>query len=374
MTMKTIAIVIAITIGLVGCTSLPGQGPRAADLVSSTFDEDVSPDFLAIDLDMAVVASIGDVPSVGFGKNLGSAAGAPQEQRIGLGDELLVRIWENSAEGLFSTSDSKSTEIPVAVNEDGNIYIPYVGSLQVSGVRVSVVRSRIAAALVGKAVDPDVTVLLSDNGTQTISVVGDANSPGVVPIPPSGMRLLDAVAAAGGSREPSFETQVSVIRGGSIASMRLDDILRDASNNIWLSSRDTIQLLHRPRSFTAFGAVTDSKEQLFESDTVTLAEALAQTGGLDDNLADDGGVFVFRFETAARVVEAGAEVPSRADPRRVPTIYRLDFTTPQAFFLAQSFMMQDDDIIYVANAAASEFQKFVNVILSPLIVVGNSAQ
>ena len=40
---------------------------------------------------------------------------------------------------------------------------------------------------------------------------------------------------------------------------------------------------------------------------------------------------------------------------------------PQAFFLAGSFLMQDKDILYVANAPGAEFRKFVTTILSPVL-------
>jgi polysaccharide export outer membrane protein len=51
------------------------------------------------------------------------------------------------------------------------------------------------------------------------------------------------------------------------------------------------------------------------------------------------------------------------------TIYRLDLTEPEAFFLARSFMMQDKDLIYVANAPAAEFRKFVANIVAPFLGV-----
>ena len=37
---------------------------------------------------------------------------------------------------------------------------------------------------------------------------------------------------------------------------------------------------------------------------------------------------------------------------------------PNSFFVAQSFMMDNKDVVYVSNAPIAELQKFLNVIFS----------
>ena len=46
----------------------------------------------------------------------------------------------------------------------------------------------------------------------------------------------------------------------------------------------------------------------------------------------------------------------------VSMIFRLDMRDPKSFFLAQNFQMEDQDIIYVANAKSVEFSKFLNIL------------
>jgi hypothetical protein len=46
----------------------------------------------------------------------------------------------------------------------------------------------------------------------------------------------------------------------------------------------------------------------------------------------------------------------------VSMIFRLDLRDPKSFFLAQNFQMEDQDIIYVANAKSVEFSKFLNIL------------
>lgn len=358
---------------LSACSTLPGQGP---DAVSIALNEEIGEGargFAVVALSPAIILSIGTAPRVSIGRVFGNGGRRPSVRNIGVGDKLVVRIWETSSDGVFATTGSMSTEFPVVVSDSGTIYIPYAGELSVQGLAINDIRVRIASALEGKAVDPEVTVFLQENNVHTVSVVGDASRPGQFSIAPSGMRLLDSVALAGGATKPNFDMEISLLRDGNTATARMDDVLSQAGNNVWLMPRDTIQLLYRPRSFTAFGAVSARKQYVFATETVSLVEALGQVGGLSENLADKGGLFVFRFETEDRAREAGV-VTTSAFQQGVPMVYHLDFSTPEAFFLAQSFMLQDKDVVYVALAPVAELNKFIRLIVSPFLMLGKGLQ
>ena len=135
-----------------------------------------------------------------------------------------------------------------------------------------------------------------------------------------------------------------------------------------------MQLRYEPRSFTSFGAVRSTKQQPFETEVVTLAEAVAQSGGLNSTTADRGGVFLFRFEPSSRVKRAGGTLPTQKYSKGVPTIYRLDFASPTALFVAQSFEIKDKDMIYVATAPSVEFKSFLDAIVGPFLVTGERIQ
>ncbi len=48
----------------------------------------------------------------------------------------------------------------------------------------------------------------------------------------------------------------------------------------------------------------------------------------------------------------------------VPTVYHANLLQPETMFLLQRFPIQDKDIVYVSNAALSEFQKLLRIIFS----------
>lgn len=355
-------------LALEGCALLPGQGPSAIDiaLLDATAAE-ATRDYTIINLDASTVQTLGPQRPASLSNEFSDQMRGHASIVIGIGDRLIINIWEASADGLFSTIEKKQTPIDVTVDENGNIFIPYVGQIDVIGMSVERVRQSVEAGLRGKAVEPQVQVALTSNVGHKATIFGDVAQPGRYDIPVSGLRLIEAIAQAGGATQASFETEVTIVRGEVGSTIRLDEVMRKSSNNVWLMPRDTVQVAHKPRTFTAFGAVTSKNQIPFNAEAITLVEALAQSGGLNDNLADAGGVFLFRFESPARLDSANVQVPAALVEGKVATIYRLNFNQPQAFFLARSFMMQDKDIIYVANAPAAEFRKFVSTIISPFL-------
>jgi polysaccharide export outer membrane protein len=51
----------------------------------------------------------------------------------------------------------------------------------------------------------------------------------------------------------------------------------------------------------------------------------------------------------------------------------LDFSRPDALLLAGMFKLQPNDITYIASADAADFQKFVTILLSPLLGAASRA-
>jgi polysaccharide export outer membrane protein len=153
---------------------------------------------------------------------------------------------------------------------------------------------------------------------------------------------------------------LQVTRGQAVHSLPLDTIIRDPQQNIPLLPGDVVTALHQPLSFTALGALTKNEEVDFGGQGITLSQALARVGGLQDQRADAQGVFVFRLEDA-KALSWPKPAVANADGQ-VPVIYRINLRDPRSFFVAQGFAVRNKDILYVSNAPAADLQKFVNVI------------
>ncbi|MBC8838352.1 polysaccharide export protein, partial [Escherichia coli] len=55
-------------------------------------------------------------------------------------------------------------------------------------------------------------------------------------------------------------------------------------------------------------------------------------------------------------------------------IYRLDLHDPSAMFVAQSFVMDNKDMLYVSNAPIAELQKVLNLVFSVAFPVVSGVQ
>ncbi len=96
--------------------------------------------------------------------------------------------------------ESRPNAVPVRVDDLGIIQVPYIGPVQVGGLRFAEAERAIAAAAVERDVfrHPTVTVVRSATRTHRVTVIGAVNKPGVYELPASNSSVLAALVAAEG--------------------------------------------------------------------------------------------------------------------------------------------------------------------------------
>jgi polysaccharide export outer membrane protein len=292
---------------------------------------------------------------------------------VGAGDVLEVSVWEAPPATLFGGSASEARGVPSTsrvtalpeqmVGSEGSIMIPFAGQIPVVGLTLQQIERAVEKRLKGLANQPQVMVRLLRNATLNVTVVGEVATSARVPLTPRGEHLLDALAAAGGVKQPVSKMTLQVTRGSMVNSMPLDSIIRDPNQNILLQPGDVITAIHQPLSFTMLGAAGKNEEINFEAQGISLAQALARAGGLLDARADAAGVFVFRFEEAS-ALDWPLKPLVTTPEGKVAVVYRVDLKDPATFFVAQSFPIRNSDVLYVANASSVELQKFLNIVMT----------
>jgi polysaccharide export outer membrane protein len=246
--------------------------------------------------------------------------------------------------------------------------------VRASGLTPAQVQANIEAGLRDKAIEPQVIVTVTQNASTFVTVAGDVNSPGRVPLGLDGDRLLDAVAQAGGTTAPAYDSFVRLTRGETPITVSMGLIVDDPGQNIFLRPDDQIYVITDPQIFTAFGATARNATFPFQTGRLTLAEAVSRAGGLLDNRADPRGVFIFRYERPETysLVRGGRAAPS-IQAAGVPVVYQLNLDDPNGYFTAQRFLMRDNDVVYVSNAPATDVQKFLGLIGSGLGITARTA-
>jgi len=370
-------------LALTGCSTLPTAGPT----VSQVFDQAVTDGqrhFDIVDVDDRVVATLLAQPTESFHTRF-RKYGKPPAPKIGVGDTVSVSIWEAAGGGLFSAPElatgtattgaggggSRNVTIPEqVVTRDGAISVPFAGRITVAGRTPLQVQDEIQQRLSQKAIEPQAIVTVAKSVTNTATVSGEVVGGARVPLSVGGDRLLDLIAEAGGAKAPVYNTFVRLSRGGVTVTIPMVQLVSNPAENIYAWPGDVLTLVQLPQTFSVFGATTQNTEVPFGAEKLTLAQALAKSGGLQDLRADPRGVFLFRFEPPSVVGALNAPALATGPDGTSPVVYRLNLRDAKNYFYAQRFPMEDKDVIYVANAPLTELQKFftlVNTITGPVI-------
>lgn len=372
--------ILAMTILLSGCQTLtkwqPSSGPTKKTIENQVSTENSGLTIIDIDNRIAFLTSQ-SIPVRRFSDFYKSSS--TFNNTISAGDVVDVSIWEAPPALLFGTasdisglSGSKEVKLPEQmVDNKGQITIPFVGKISVSGKTPEQVQVMIVKGLTKKANNPSAVVRIAKNNSADVTIVGEVTNSTRMPLTGKTERILDALAAAGGTKHPSSRISVQLNRRGQSVEMPFDAIIKDPRQNVILQKGDVVSVNYQTKSFTVLGATAKNTEIDFEAGGISLMQALARSGGLDDNRADARGVFIFRQESANILTpQQRAALPMQLQyASEVPVIYRLNLKEPINYIVAQNFAIKDKDLIYVSNAPGVEFRKFISLVAQGMYIV-----
>lgn len=271
---------------------------------------------------------------------------------VGRGDILNITVWDHPELTIPAGSMRGPEEAGNWVHNDGTIFYPYVGKIQVAGKRVTEIRDMITEQLSDYIEKPQVDVTVAAFRSQRAYVTGEVQKPGTLPISNVPMTLIEAVSKSGGLTESADWTEVTLKRGDKETTYSLRDLYQhgDTQENIVLKAGDIVHVARNDEN-TVFvlGEVRDPKSYAMGRHGMTLAEALGQAGGLYNRSADASGVFVIR-QTAA-------------DSGKVAKLFQLDASNSTALVLAEQFKLQRRDIVYVTAAPVARWNRVIGQIL-----------
>jgi polysaccharide export outer membrane protein len=122
------------------------------------------------------------------------------EYVIGIPDLLRIVVWRNP---------ELSVEVPV--RRDGKISVPLVDDVQAEGLTPEELKEVLTEALAEFVTAPDVTVIVQQTLSHTVTVVGGVARSGQIPLVRE-MRVLEAIAVLGGFNPWARKDQVKIIR------------------------------------------------------------------------------------------------------------------------------------------------------------------
>jgi polysaccharide export outer membrane protein len=339
---------------LSGCATLPKTGPLGHAIVRDATNGAYT--LVEVDRADAVPAAPATASFQPLPPNASLNLGA-----IAPGDSLSVSLYEIgvrifSAGGAANGDPSldpaatKQQIGPLEVSSEGTIHLPYVGVIAVAGKRPDEVEREIEQQMGTKSEHPQVIVRQEAAIGSAVMVGGEVTSPGRFRLTPAHEKLLDVITLAGGYRGAGMsDLVVRVYRHGQVSEAPLEGLDYSNGGGMDMEPGDRVEVLRRPRSYSVMGTANRINRYELPTRQVTLIEALALAGGPNDNLADPAAVFLFRY----------VKTP---DGKDLPTVYHVNMMKPQSYFLAQKFILEDKDVIYVAGARANEPTKLIQTI------------
>jgi polysaccharide export outer membrane protein len=343
-----------------GCAWMPSSGPSGDEVhAGQQYPESIPYAVVKVTRQVERVLAV-NAPRLG---KLFRDSRPPKGITFGVNDILSVTIFEAAAGGLFIPAEAgvrpgNFVAIPnQPIDTDGNISIPYAGKIRAGGRTPIQVQEEIVNALKNRAIEPQVIVSIVNQNSSLITVLGDVGSPSRFPANYNSEHILDTIARAGGPKSNGYDSWVMLERDGKRDIVPFGALLYEpAANNIWTHPNDTVYLYTEPQTFVAFGATGSQGQFNFGAWRISLAEAAAKAGGLNDAAAEPAYVFLYRGVTRDVAEQLGIDISKYPGPI-IPVVYNVNFRDPAGYFLATRFQMQNKDVLYISNATTVQAAK-----------------
>jgi polysaccharide export outer membrane protein len=290
-------------------------------------------------------------------QTIGGAEG--EAYRVGPGDTVLVAVYGHPelsiAPYVAATSDNGRLS-GLAIDNDGTIQFPLIGSVQVAGKTAEQLRAFLEQELAVYVKDPKLTVQVVFNGSIRYYLLGQFSDPGLK-YSDRPLRLLEALSLGGSIllERASLRTAY-VVRGGKRLPIDFRRLVLegDLKQNIKLRAGDLVLVPDKAneQAFLFGGAAGTSARGgavPFVNGRLTLLQALAQTGfGFRDGAQGKlSATYVIRSEGDRGemfVVDANRILQGEAAP----------------------FELEPGDVIYVPPTALTDWNEAIAQILPTL--------
>jgi polysaccharide biosynthesis/export protein len=268
--------------------------------------------------------------------------------KLGPGDIISIIVWDHpeltTPAGTFRAAEQAGT----VVAEDGTIFFPYVGVLQVAGLTTRQVRDLLASKLAKYIEKIQLDVRMAQFRSKRVYVVGEVARPGTQEITDIPMTILEAVNRAGGFTTEADFSRVLLTRRGSTYRVDIQLMYEQGATeqNALLEPGDIVNVSDRSyNKIFVLGEVNNPGSLIMNKKRSTLAEALGDAGYINQDKANPRWIYVMRGDS------------------ETPELFHLDGSSPDAMLLADRFPLHPRDIVYVDAADLVRWNRVISNIL-----------
>ena len=277
---------------------------------------------------------------------------------VGAGDVLNITVWGHPELTIPAGGQRSAAEAGNWVHNDGSIFYPYVGRIEVAGLPITEIRELITERISRYIEEPQVDVTVAAFRSQRVYVSGSVQQPGLYPVTNVPMRVLDAINLAGGITELADWRNVVLTRDGNEYPISLQALYQrgDKRQNVLLRDGDVLHI-GRADDHKVFvlGEVRQASSVMMGRNGLSLAEALPEVGGINELAANATGIFVMR--------------PGQHEGEQGIDLFQLNARNATALVMADGFELNPRDIVYVTAAPVARWNRVLSQLLPTIQTV-----
>ena len=258
-----------------------------------------------------------------------------QPYGIGPGDVVNIVVWNHpelvlAPAGATLTTDASglaSVGNGYNVSPEGLIQFPLLGTFKIAGLTESAAREELTRRLSRFIRNPQITLRIQAYRAGRVYVDGEVRTPGLQAINDIPMTLPEAINRAGGLTPAADRATVAVTRDGVTSEINLPQLTTLGVNpsRIMLAAGDLVRVSSRDDTKVyVLGEVTTPRALPLRNGSLTLNEALGESGGVNPASGDPRQIYVVRSRSGDSATAAMPMPAARPHPQRPP---RPRFTT-----------------------------------------------
>ena len=291
---------------------------------------------------------------------------SPSSYKIGKGDRLFIYVY-GETERLSASLAAGAAINPIFekyVRDDGTIFYPNAGILDVENKTVEEVRTLLTESLSLVLNNPQVDVSVSEFNSKKVTVSGLFKNPGTYSITTVPMTLSQIMSNANGFSSETTDkgdlTNIKFTRDGYIYNIDYEYLSRNSQiqNLIYLKDGDVIHLPDsQDKLIHVLGEAFQPQSIQISRKSISLSSAISQANGLNRTTAKTKDIYIFR--------------PSDFEGK--PRIFKANLSNPNGYLLAANFNLEPQNIVYVGTRGVTSWSRFIQQLI-PFTNFLNQAQ
>ncbi|MBF7685637.1 polysaccharide biosynthesis/export family protein [Acinetobacter sp. B10A] len=324
--------------------NLPAQGEYKTDLGSTVN---------VVPLNQSTIANMPAIKSENVTNYAALFNTQQQIYKLASGDVLSIQLWNypEISPPIVSTTNEQSVQAyGYPIDQEGYIQLPLVGRYLAQGKTLPQINKEVRQLFARYLKSPDVVVRVIAYQGKRYSVQGNVQKGGQFYLTDQPVNVYAALGLAGGVTTTGDTTSVVLVRQGQ--SYNLNTVALEklgySLNKLLIQPNDTIYVNSKTdNKIYLMGEAGKNQALAMRDQGMTLSDVLGEGLGVDATSASARKIYVVRSDVKDKQT----------------TIYQMNLSNIGDFGLANQFVMQRNDVVYVDATGLTRWQRIVNQII-----------